>query len=588
VTKSSIRDSLSKARGAFIGVGIFSGLVNLLALTGSLYMLQVYDRVIPSKSVPTLIGFTVLLIILYAAFGALDYARVRLLSRIGAGIDRQLRNKVFGAVLVLPLRAKQGVDDLQPVRDLDQIRSFLSGLGPTALFDMPWMPVYLTLVYILHPALGAFATAGAILLVGLTVLTEMKTRAPASAAVRSGSARSAFGEAARRNAEVIRSMGLDRRVVTRWQKLNDRYLADHLAMSDASGAIGVFSKMLRMVLQSGILGLGAYLSIMGELSSGSIIAASIIMSRALAPIEIAIANWKGFVGMRQSARRLDSLLASLPRSETAVSLPRPTQILEVQDLTMAPPGHTVPTLRNVSFKLEAGDGLGVIGASAAGKSTLMRALVGAWLPMSRGGSVRLDGATLDQWSTEALGRDIGYLPQDIELFEGTVAENIARLDPEATSEDVIAAARLAGIHDMIVHLTDGYETRIGESGLRLSAGQRQRLGLARALYGNPFLIVLDEPNSNLDVEGDMALSRAIKSVRDRRGIVVVVAHRPSALANLNKVLVLQRGEVQAFGPREEVLKGITPLQPSAAGPTAQRAAGAGAVKFSADVLARGA
>ncbi len=294
---SSVKESISNARFAFVGIGVFSGMINLLALTGSLYMLQVYDRVVPSKSVPTLIGFTVLMALLYLAFGALDYARMRVLSRIGLGIDRLLRERVLEAVLLLPLRVRQGLDGIQPVRDLDQIRSFLSGMGPTALFDMPWMPIYLALVYVLHPVLGLFATVAGIALIGLTALTEKRMRAPAKAAVQSGAARSAFGEAARRNAEVIRAMGLERRMMSQWHKLSGTFLGDQLALSDAAGGIGSFSKMLRMLLQSGILGLGAYLAIEGELSAGSIIAASIIMSRALAPIEIAIANWKGFIGL---------------------------------------------------------------------------------------------------------------------------------------------------------------------------------------------------------------------------------------------------------------------------------------------------
>jgi ATP-binding cassette subfamily C protein len=357
-------------------------------------------------------------------------------------------------------------------------------------------------------------------------------------------------------------MGLGGRITSRWEKVNEQYLGDQLSMGDASTGIGSVSKVLRLLLQSGILGLGAFLAIKGELSPGALIAGSIVLSRALAPIEIAISNWKGFVGMRQSMQRLDQILAALPDKEVATALPRPSRVLEVKDLSVAPPGESIPAISAVTFSLQSGDGLGVIGPSAAGKSTLIRALVGAWAPLPRGGSVRLDGATLDQWSPEAIGRDIGYLPQDIELFDGTVAENISRLDPQPSSDAVIAAAQLAGIHDMIVHLPDGYETRIGDAGTKLSAGQRQRLGLARALYGDPFLVVLDEPNSNLDTQGDMALTGAIRSVRERGGIVVVVAHRPSALAGLDKVLALAKGQVQAFGPRDEVLKSV--LQPLSA------------------------
>lgn len=565
MSQSSVKAAIGKSRQAFLGVGLFSGIINILVLTGSLYMLQVYDRVLPSRSVPTLIGITLLLVLLYAAYGALDFARVRVLTRIGLGIDRQLRARVMDAVLAAPLRAKAGFDALQAVRDLDQIRSFLSGLGPTALFDMPWLPVYMGLIYLLHPVLGLFAIGAALLLVTLALLTEVKTKKPSQDAIKSSSQRHAFSEAARRNAEVVQAMGLGNRMVDNWEKVNERYLVDQISMSDAAGGIGSVSKVLRLLLQSGILGLGAYLAIKGELSPGSLIAASVILSRALAPIEVAIANWKGFVGMRQSMARLDALLAALPARHVTTALPRPVSALEVKELSVAPPGETQAAISNVSFRLEAGDGLGVIGPSAAGKSTLIRALVGAWMPLPRGGSVRLDGATLDQWAPEAIGRDIGYLPQDIELFDGTVAENIARLDPQASSDMVIAAAKLAGIHDMIVHLADGYQTRIGEGGAKLSAGQRQRVALARAIYGDPFLVVLDEPNSNLDTQGDMALTTAIRSVRERGGIVIVVAHRPSALAGLDKVLALAKGQVQAFGPRDEVLKSVLQTVPASIG-----------------------
>ncbi len=562
----TIRKAIARAWFAFLAVGLFSAVINALVLTGSFYMLQVYDRVLPSRSIPTLVGITVLLALLYAAYGALDFTRVRALSRIGVSIDRQLRARVMQAVLWVPLKARSA-DAMQPIRDLDQVRSFLSGLGPTALFDMPWLPIYVAIIYLLHQVLGAFAIGAALMLVVLTVLTEVRTKGPTRESAKSGSARLAFGESARRNAEVVRAMGFDQRSIDRWERLNEKYVGDQMAISDASNGIGSVSKVLRLLLQSGILGLGAYLTIKGELSAGSLIACSIILSRALAPIELAIAHWKGFVGMRQSMARLDGLLAALPEQEIQIALPRPKERLAVQDVSVAPPGSSQPTLLGVSFEVRGGEGLGIIGPSAAGKSTLVRTLVGVWQPLPRGGGVRLDGATLDQWAPAALGRDIGYLPQDIELFDGTIAENIARLDPNPPSDAVVAAAKTAGVHDMIVHMPDGYQTRIGEGGAKLSAGQRQRIGLARALYGDPFLVVLDEPNSNLDTQGDTALTEAILSVRQRGGIVIVVAHRPSALAGLDKVLALAKGQVQAFGPRDEVLKSVLRgMQPAGARP----------------------
>jgi ATP-binding cassette subfamily C protein len=536
-------------------------------------MLQVYDRVLPSHSVPTLVGLTLLMAGLYIANGLLDFFRVRVMSRVGVRIDNEVREKVFQALHLLPLKARTVGDGLQPVRDLDQIRSFFSGLGPTAFFDLPWVPVYLGVVFLLHPLLGIFAFAGALLLICLTFLTERRTTAPMQSASRSGAQRLAFGEETRRNAEVIRALGLEKRMQDRWEVLNTRHLTDQLGASDAAGGMGTVSKVLRLFLQSGILGLGAYLVIQGQVSAGTIIAASIIMSRALAPIETAIAHWRGFVAARQSYRRLIDLFGSLGLNDAGsmVALPKPTSTLAVHGVSVAPPGEQRPVIQGVSFALAAGDGLGIIGPSGSGKSTLARALVGIWQPMwsqmRMGGSIRLDGAALDQWTTDDLGRHIGYLPQDVSLFAGTIAENIARFDPDATSEAILAAAKSAGVHDMIVQLSDGYQTVVGEGGAGLSAGQRQRIALARALYGDPFLVVLDEPNSNLDAAGEAALTQAIQSIRARGGIAIVIAHRPAALAAVDKVLAMAKGQVQAFGPKSEVLRQVlqaAPVPPPAA------------------------
>lgn len=566
---SPVRAAIRRCSLAVLGVGIFSGVINLLALSGSFYMLQVYDRVLTSRSIPTLIGLTILVAGLYAANGALDFLRVRVMSRVGVRIDDYLREKTFAAVQLMPLRFRQSGDGLQPIRDLDQIRTFLSGLGPTAFFDLPWIPIYMGVVYLLHPWLGMFCFAGASMLVCLTLVTELRSAGPMRESAKSSSERIAFGEAARRNAEVIRAMGLGPRLQQRWDALNTEHLTRQLKASDAVGGIGTISKVLRLVLQSGMLGLGAYLVILGELSAGAIIASSIIMSRALAPIETSIAHWRGFVSARQSYRRLKDLFNALPQGqEKLVELPAPRINLIVDNLAVVPPGASRPTIQGVSFGLASGDGLGIIGPSGSGKSTLARALVGVWQSVNNGGSVRIDGATLDQWTPQSLGKHIGYLPQGIELFDGTVAENISRFDPDAADEAIVAAATTAGVHDMIVHLPDGYQTRVGEGGNLLSAGQRQRIALARALYGDPFLVVLDEPNSNLDQPGEAALTEAILSVRRRYGIVVVIAHRPSALQALDKVLGLFDGRVQAFGPKEQVLAKL--LQPAGAPPAHPR------------------
>jgi PrtD family type I secretion system ABC transporter len=558
---ADVRLALASCRGAFIGVGLFSGIINLLALTGSLYMLQVYDRVIPSRSLPTLIGLTLLMLILYGANGALDLIRAQIMNRVGSQIDRSLRRRVFASMLAYPLRVRQGGDNLQAVRDLDQIRQFLSGLGPIALFDMPWLPLYLVLVFALHPLLGVVATLGAVALSLLTLVTEIKSRQPARIAATSQSQRHLFGEANRRNAEVICALGMSGRMSALWDGISEAHLGDQQRASDIASTYGTLSKVMRMVLQSIILGLGAYLVIQGEASAGVIIASSITVSRALAPIEIAIAHWKGFLAARQSYARLNQLLAALPPEPARATLPKPCQQLAVNALSVAAPGQTKPLISDVSFTLERGAGLGIIGPSASGKSSLARALVGAWLPMR--GDVRLDGAALGQWPQDLLGRHIGYLPQDIELFDGTIAENIARFEPGAEMEAVLAAARVAGIHELILHLPDGYNTRIGEAGTCLSAGQRQRLGLARALYGDPFLVVLDEPNSNLDRDGDAGLTEAIRLVRARGGIVIVIAHRPSAIAGVDQLLVMNQGRLFAFGPKATITGTIAPERETA-------------------------
>jgi len=554
-----LRRTLARSKDLFIAVGLFSGVINLLALTGSFYMLQVYDRVLPSNSISTLVGLTVLMALLYIANGMLDFIRVRVMSRVGVRVDNDVRASVFRAIRMMPLKFRKTGDGLQPVRDLDTIRGFFSGLGPTALFDLPWVPVYLLIVFLLHPILGLFATFGAVLLVTLTLLTERQTREPTLSAVTSASARFAFGEETRRNAEVIHALGLGERMLARWENLTARHVTDQMTANDAASGIGSVSKVMRLFLQSGILGLGAWLVIEGQVSPGTIVAASIIMARALAPIESAIAHWRGFVAARQSYDRLAKMFEMMKIGEDEpelVALPKPHETLIVKNLAISAPSERTAIIHGVSFALNAGDGLGIIGPSASGKSTLARALTGIWQPASTSGSVRLDGAALDQWTPETLGLHVGYLPQDVALFTGTVSENIARFDPNATSDLVVKAAEAAGVHDMIVNLADGYQTKVGEGGAGLSAGQRQRIALARALFGDPFLVVLDEPNSNLDSAGDNALTAAIASVRARGGIAIVIAHRPSALAAVDKVLAMARGQVAAFGPKSEVLRDV--------------------------------
>jgi len=537
-----------------LGVGAMTAVLNVLTLTGSFYMLEIYDRVIPSRSLPTLVGLTIIVAFVFAFQGLIDLLRNRILVRLGASVDEAISARIYSTIVNLPLKLRSSGDGLQPLRDLDQIRSFVSSAGPAALFDLPWMPLYLGICYLFHPLIGLAAFVGVIVLVILTIMTEVRSRGPAAEAAKLAGQRAVLAEASRRNAEVLRAMGMTGRVGSTWQKVNESYLETQQAATDVAGGLGAVSKVFRMFLQSAVLGLGAYLVINQEATAGVIIASSILTARALAPVELAIANWKGFISARQSWRRVGELLARFPAEQTSLALPRPAAQLSVEGVTVVPPGDNRVVVQDMSFQLRSGSAVGIIGPSGCGKSSLARAIVGVWQPVR--GKVRLDGAALEQWSPESLGRHIGYLPQDVELFAGTVAQNIARFEEDAKADDIIAAATAAGVHDLILRLPSGYETQIGEAGTSLSAGQRQRLALARALYGNPFLVVLDEPNSNLDASGEEALTSAIAGVRARGGAVVIVAHRPSALAAVDLVLMMNEGKAQAFGPRDEVLSKV--------------------------------
>jgi ATP-binding cassette subfamily C protein len=551
---SELAAALRSCRGAFLAIGLVSGMSNVLMLTGAMFMLEIYDRVLPSRSVPTLIGIAILAGGLYVAQGLIDLIRGRLLVRIGSALDEAVSGRVFDTILRLPMKVARVSDGLQPLRDLDSVRSFLSGLGPIALFDLPWLPFYIGICYLLHPWLGYTALGGAIILVALTLLTEMLTRRPTKAAASFAASRSELAQAGHRNAEAIVAMGMVGRMVRRWAEANRHYMAGQWSASDVVGGLGAVSKVLRLVLQSAMLGVGAFLVIHQEATAGIIIAGSILAARALAPVDLAIANWKAFATCRQSWQRLNKLLALLPPQQMPMLLPAPRERLTVESASATPPGSSKLVLQDISFKLERGSGLGVIGPTGSGKSSLARLLVGVWQPAR--GKVRLDGCTFDQWSSEVLGVHIGYLPQDVELLSGTVAQNIARFEPDADPQAIVAAAKAAGVHELIIELGEGYETHVGERGETLSAGQAQRIALARALYRDPFLIVLDEPNSNLDAAGDEALTRAILGIRARGGIVVVIAHRPSAIAGVDLLLVLKQGRLQAFGRKDEVLSKV--------------------------------
>ncbi|MDA9489681.1 type I secretion system permease/ATPase [Bradyrhizobium sp. CCBAU 11361] len=551
VRRSELGDALRACRSAFIGVGLMSCMINLLYLTGSVFMLEVYDRVLPSRSVPTLVGLVVIAGSLYIAQGVLDLLRGRILGRIGTSLDEALNARVFDAVVRLPLMVGNRDEGLQPLRDLDNVRSYLGSMGPGAFFDLPWLPFYMAICFLFHWLLGVTALIGAIILVTLTLITEYMSRMPAKEAMTLAARRNGLAISSRRNAEVLVAMGMAGRMNKCWNEANEEYLAGNQHASDVTGGLGAVAKVLRMMLQSAVLAVGAYLVIHQEATAGIIIAGSILSARALAPVDLAIAHWKGLVAARQSWQRLNRLLQQMPAPDAKPLLQAPTKKLSVEGVTMVAPGDQRVIMQDITFVCEGGSGVGVIGPSGSGKSSLIRALVGVWTPIR--GKVRLDGAALDQWSSDVLGRYVGYLPQDVELFGGTVAQNICRFDPEAKSDAIIAAAKEAGVHEMIIKMREGYGTHVGEQGTALSAGQAQRVALARALYGNPFLIVLDEPNSNLDSEGDEALTRAVCAARGRGAVVIVVAHRSIGIEGVDQLLVLKDGRMQTFGPKEAVL-----------------------------------
>ena len=552
VLSPKLSEALRDCRKAFRSIAVFSGAVNILMLAGPFYMLQVYDRVLASRSVPTLIALTVFLAGAYAFQAALDVIRSRLVVRSAAQLDEQLDATVHDAVVRLAVTTRKNSDPHQPVRDLDLIRGFLTGAGPVAIVDLPWMPVFLAVCFLIHPWLGWIAVLAAVILVTITLLTERAGREPAKAVAESGGLRASFVEASRRNSESVIAMGMAPTLAQHWSRINGRYISLIGRQADMVSSYGSLTKVIRLFMQSVILGTGAYLVIQNQLTAGAMIAASIMMGRALAPVEIAIANWRSFIAARQSIRRLSAILAQIPDKSVTTVLPAPKHKLTVEQLTVAAPGTTTIILDDINFSAAAGEAIGIIGPSGVGKTSLVRAILGIW-PTPRGG-VRIDGASFDQWNAESLGRHIGFVSQSIELFNGTISENIARMTLEPNSEKVVAAGKAAGVHDMIVRMPDGYDTAIGEAGMALSAGQRQRVALARALYGNPFLLVLDEPNSNLDSEGENALLNAVMDAKQQNAIVIISAHRRSLLAVCDKLLVLANGSQKIFGPRDEVLR----------------------------------
>ena len=540
-----------ESRGLYWAVGIFSFFANLLMLTGPMYMLQVYDRVLGSRSEETLIALSMLVAFLYGMMGLLDFSRGRIMGRVGARFQARLDRRVFDAVVrksaVAPdAKAQTGL------RDLESVQRLMSSPVLMAAFDIPWTPFFLAGIAIFHPWLGMLAVVGGTLLVIATFLNQSVSRTPMLKANMAQHQSELLGEQIRTEAEMVSAMGMRTAAFDRWQIARDKSLEAQVKAADIGGGFTSSTKTFRLFLQSAMLGLGAYLVLLNELTPGAMIAGSILLGRALAPIEMAIGQWPAVQRARQGWGTLSELLSEVPPEQPRTELPAPKANLEVYQLSVVPPGEQQAALRMVSFGLKPGQALGVIGPSGAGKSTLARALTGVWRPA--GGKVRLDGATLDQYDPDRLGEYIGYLPQRVQLFEGTIAENISRLSNAPDAAKVVAAAKKAAAHDMIVKLPDGYDTRISPNGGRLSGGQIQRIGLARAMYADPVILVLDEPNSNLDNDGSMALNGAIRAMKSEGKSVLIMAHRPAAIQECDMLLVLDGGMRTAFGPKDDVLR----------------------------------
>ena len=550
------RDALTRAlvgcRRVWGGVALFSACLNVLMLAVPLYMMQVYDRVLTTGSVDTLLALTAMVAAALVVFGLLEALRGRVLARAGAWLDRELGSPVLAGAVAAALRAGGGVS-AQGLRDLAAVRGYLGGPGVMPLFDAPWAPVFLGIVFLVHPVLGWIGLGGALALFGCAVLNDVATRKKLTEA--NGAAAGALNaaDAAIRNADAIAAMGMLPALARRWREAGARGLRLQTSASDASGSISALAKVLRFGLQAAMLGVGAWLVLGHEMSPGGMIAAAVILARGLAPVEQLITAWRALVGARTAWRRLRELMEHAPDHEGGTALPRPAGRVEAEKVGYPPPGVREPVLRQVSLRLDPGETLGIVGPSGAGKTTLVRLLVGSLAPTA--GHVRLDGADLTAWPDADRGRYVGYLPQTVELFAGTVRDNIARLG-ETEDEAVVAAAERAGAHEVILGLPGGYDTPIGEGGVPISGGQRQRIALARAVFGEPPLLVLDEPNAHLDAEGEQALVAAVVGMGEQGVTVVLIAQRPGVMAQVDKILVLQAGSVTAFGPREEVLAAL--------------------------------
>lgn len=552
--KDELREARKESRYLYWFVAVFSFFANLLMLTGPLYMLQVYDRVLGSRSVETLIALSVLVAFLYGMMGLMDYARGRIMGRVGARFQARLDRRVFDAVI---RKAAVSPDEgtTTGLRDLESVQRFMTSPIFTAIFDIPWTPFFIFAIWLFHPWLGTLALIGGSLLILVTAINQIVTRKPVTEANRAAVAAEMVSEQIRGESEMVQAMGMRDAAFTRWQVARGKALKEQIRSADLGGSFTTSTKTFRLFLQSAMLGLGAYLVLLGELTPGAMIAGSILLGRALAPIEQAMGQWPLVQRAIKGWNSLAELLGQVPPEKPRTALPKPRALLELQQVTVIPPGEQHAALKNASFTVKPGHAVGVIGPSGAGKSTLARALTGVWRPA--GGKIRLDGAALDQYEPGVLGQHVGYLPQRVQLFEGTIAENIARLSSQPDSEQVVEAAKKADAHDMILKLPNGYDTRVSAGGGRLSGGQVQRIGLARAMYGDPVVLVLDEPNSNLDNEGSEAVNKAIKGFKSEEHAVLIMAHRPAAIKECDMLLMLEGGAVRAYGPKEQVLQEVT-------------------------------
>ncbi|MCJ8141247.1 type I secretion system permease/ATPase [Falsirhodobacter halotolerans] len=541
-------------RSGWIGgaILIFSGLANLLVLAGPLYMLQVYDRVLPSRSTSTLVALSVLLVVCFVAMGLLDHARGRLAARVGAAFLDDLDLRVLRAGTELARTDPKNPAAASALQDLESVQRVIASPVLLALCDMPWVPIFAGIIFVLHPVLGAVAVAGTVVLVVITLLNQWMTKKPLIAAGRLGLAADGLATTFRRDADTLRGLGMQSAAQERWMGIRRQGKGAGLRASDLSGGFSVLTKTFRQLLQSIMLGVGAWLVLQEEIGAGAMIASSILMGRALAPTEMVIGQWALVTRAREGWRRLSGLLTAVPPAPARTALPRPAARIVVRELAIYPPGEAKALLRNIGFEVRPGQAVGVIGPSGSGKSTLARALTGLARPTA--GDIRLGGAALDQYDPDTLGGLMGYLPQQVTLFEGTVADNIARLTPDPDAAAVVRAAERAGAHQMILGLPHGYDTPLSPTGAPLSGGQVQRLGLARALFGDPVCLVLDEPNSNLDQDGTAALNGAIRHVKAAGGVVFIMAHRPAAIQECDLLLVLDKGTQRLFGPRDTVLR----------------------------------